>query len=175
MREYTDQEICQIIQDYDRIIQELRYGVEAFVRELVSLDSNDDWLCRLLALQHSGTGSATTHSSLHDLSDLLKNKKFKGMEYSSELQKGINEKLEEIDGIQKIHRCYMCLPRKEHEILQLLYEKFISWNEVAKELQISSRTIQRRRKRALNMIHSMYHSNLDVHEMINKNWIKADK
>ena len=34
-------------------------------------------------------------------------KKFKGMEYSSELQKGINEKLEEIDGIQKIHRCYM--------------------------------------------------------------------
>ena len=29
MREYTDQEICQIIQDYDRIIQELRYGVEA--------------------------------------------------------------------------------------------------------------------------------------------------
>lgn len=101
MREYTDQEICQIIQDYDRIIQELRYGVEAFVRELVSLDSNDDWLCRLLALQHSGTGSATTHSSLHDLSDLLKNKKFKGMEYSSELQKGINEKLEEIDGIQK--------------------------------------------------------------------------
>lgn len=62
MREYTDQEICQIIQDYDRIIQELRYGVEAFVRELVSLDSNDDWLCRLLALQHSGTGSATTHS-----------------------------------------------------------------------------------------------------------------
>ena len=150
MREYTDQEICQIIQDYDRIIQELRYVVEAFVRELASLDSNDDWLCRLLALQHSGTGSATTHSSLHDLSDLLKNKKFKGMEYSSELQKGINEKLEEIDGIQKIHRCYMCLPRKEHEILQLLYEKFISWNEVAKELQISSRTIQRRRKRALN-------------------------
>ena len=115
MREYTDQEICQIIQDYDRIIQELRYVVEAFVRELASLDSNDDWLCRLLALQHSGTGSATTHSSLHDLSDLLKNKKFKGMEYSSELQKGINEKLEEIDGIQKIHRCYMCLPRKEHE------------------------------------------------------------
>lgn len=155
MREYTDQEICQIIQDYDRIIQELRYVVEAFVRELASLDSNDDWLCRLLALQHSGTGSATTHSSLHDLSDLLKNKKFKGMEYSSELQKGINEKLEEIDGIQKIHRCYMCLPRKEHEILQLLYEKFISWNEVAKELQISSRTIQRRRKRALNMIHSI--------------------
>lgn len=99
MREYTDQEICQIIQDYDRIIQELRYVVEAFVRELASLDSNDDWLCRLLALQHSGTGSATTHSSLHDLSDLLKNKKFKGMEYSSELQKGINEKLEEIDGI----------------------------------------------------------------------------
>ena len=48
MREYTDQEICQIIQDYDRIIQELRYGVEAFVRELVSLDSNDDWLCSLL-------------------------------------------------------------------------------------------------------------------------------
>ena len=87
MREYTDQEICQIIQDYDRIIQELRYVVEAFVRELASLDSNDDWLCRLLALQHSGTGSATTHSSLHDLSDLLKNKKFKGMEYSSELQK----------------------------------------------------------------------------------------
>ena len=85
MREYTDQEICQIIQDYDRIIQELRYVVEAFVRELASLDSNDDWLCRLLALQHSGTGSATTHSSLHDLSDLLKNKKFKGMEYSSEL------------------------------------------------------------------------------------------
>lgn len=80
MREYTDQEICQIIQDYDRIIQELRYVVEAFVRELASLDSNDDWLCRLLALQHSGTGSATTHSSLHDLSDLLKNKKFKGME-----------------------------------------------------------------------------------------------
>lgn len=79
MREYTDQEICQIIQDYDRIIQELRYVVEAFVRELASLDSNDDWLCRLLALQHSGTGSATTHSSLHDLSDLLKNKKFKGM------------------------------------------------------------------------------------------------
>ena len=75
MREYTDQEICQIIQDYDRIIQELRYGVEAFVRELVSLDSNDDWLCSLLALQHSGTGSATTHSSLHDLSDLLKKKK----------------------------------------------------------------------------------------------------
>ena len=109
MREYTDQEICQIIQDYDRIIQELRYGVEAFVRELVSLDSNDDWLCSLLALQHSGTGSATTHSSLHDLSDLLKNKKFKGMEYASELQKGINEKLEEIDGIQKVHRCYMCL------------------------------------------------------------------
>ena len=103
MREYTDQEICQIIQDYDRIIQELRYGVEAFVRELVSLDSNDDWLCSLLALQHSGTGSATTHSSLHDLSDLLKNKKFKGMEYASELQKGINEKLEAIDGIQKIH------------------------------------------------------------------------
>lgn len=56
MREYTDQEICQIIQDYDRIIQELRYGVEAFVRELVSLDSNDDWLCSLLALQHSGNG-----------------------------------------------------------------------------------------------------------------------
>lgn len=80
MREYTDQEICQIIQDYDRIIQELRYVVEAFVRELASLDSNDDWLCRLLALQHSGTGSATTHSSLHDLSDLLKNKKFKGMD-----------------------------------------------------------------------------------------------
>ena len=77
MREDTDQEICQIIQDYDRIIQELRYGVEAFVRELVSLDSNDDWLCSLLALQHSGTGSATTHSSLHDLSDLLKNKNFK--------------------------------------------------------------------------------------------------
>ena len=50
MREYTDQEICQIIQDYDRIIQELRYVVEAFVRELASLDSNDDWLCRLLAL-----------------------------------------------------------------------------------------------------------------------------
>ena len=49
MREYTDQEICQIIQDYDRIIQELRYGVEAFVSELVSLDSNDDWLCSLLA------------------------------------------------------------------------------------------------------------------------------
>jgi hypothetical protein len=47
MREYTDQEICQIIQDYDRIIQELRYGVEAFVRELVSLDSNDDWLCSI--------------------------------------------------------------------------------------------------------------------------------
>lgn len=92
--QYTDQEICQIIQDYDRIIQELRYGVEAFVRELVSLDSNDDWLCSLLALQHSGTGSATTHSSLHDLSDLLKNKKFKGMEYASELQKGINEYLE---------------------------------------------------------------------------------
>lgn len=43
MREYTDQEICQIIQDYDRIIQELRYVVEAFVRELASLDSNDDW------------------------------------------------------------------------------------------------------------------------------------
>lgn len=77
MREYTDQEICQIIQDYDRIIQELRYGVEAFVRELVSLDSNDDWLCSILALQHSGTGSATTHSSLHDLSDLLKNKNLK--------------------------------------------------------------------------------------------------
>ena len=163
MREYTDQEICQIIQDYDRIIQELRYGVEAFVRELVSLDSNDDWLCSLLALQHSGTGSATTHSSLHDLSDLLKNKKFKGMEYASELQKGINEKLEAIDGIQKIHRCYMCLPRKEHEILQLLYEKSISWNEVAKALQIALQTVKRRRKHALNMIHSMYHSNLDVH------------
>lgn len=175
MREYTDQEICKIIQDYDRVIQELRYGVEAFVRELVSLDSNDDWLCRLLALQHSGTGSATTHSSLHDLSDLLKNKKFKGMEYSSELQKGINEKLEEIDGIQKIHRCYMCLPRKEHEILQLLYEKSISWNEVAKALQIALQTVKRRRKHALNMIHSMYHLNLDVHELINSNWIKADK
>ena len=173
MREYTDQEICQIIQDYDRIIQELRYGVEAFVRELVSLDSNDDWLCSLLALQHSGTGSATTHSSLHDLSDLLKNKKFKGMEYASELQKGINEKLEAIDGIQKIHRCYMCLPRKEHEILQLLYEKSISWNEVAKALQITLQTVKRRRKHAL--IHSMYHSNLDVHELINSNWIKADK
>lgn len=156
MREYTDQEICQIIQDYDRIIQELRYGVEAFVRELVSLDSNDDWLCSLLALQHSGTGSATTHSSLHDLSDLLKNKKFKGMEYASELQKGINEKLEAIDGIQKIHRCYMCLPRKEHEILQLLYEKSISWNEVAKALQITLQTVKRRRKHALNMIHSMW-------------------
>ena len=47
MREYTDQEICQIIQDYDRIIQELRYVVEAFVRELASLDSNDDWLCSI--------------------------------------------------------------------------------------------------------------------------------
>lgn len=175
MREYTDQEICQIIQDYDRIIQELRYGVEAFVRELVSLDSNDDWLCSLLALQHSGTGSATTHSSLHDLSDLLKNKKFKGMEYASELQKGINEKLEAIDGIQKIHRYYMCLPRKEHEILQLLYEKSISWNEVAKALQIALQTVKRRRKHALNMIHSMYHLNLDVHELINSNWIKADK
>ena len=52
MREYTDQEICQIIQDYDRIIQELRYGVEAFVRELVSLDSNDDWLCSQIGRAH---------------------------------------------------------------------------------------------------------------------------
>ena len=106
---------------------------------------------------------------------MLKNKKFKGMEYASELQKGINEKLEAIDGIQKIHRCYMCLPRKEHEILQLLYEKSISWNEVAKALQITLQTVKRRRKHALNMIHSMYHSNLDVHELINSNWIKADK
>lgn len=47
MREYTDQEICQIIQDYDRIIQELRYGVEAFVRELVSLDSTIRWKVRV--------------------------------------------------------------------------------------------------------------------------------
>jgi DNA-directed RNA polymerase specialized sigma subunit len=69
----------------------------------------------------------------------------------------------------------MCLPRKEHEILQLLYEKSISWNEVAKALQIALQTVKRRRKHALNMIHSMYHSNLDVHELINKNWIKADK
>lgn len=66
-------------------------------------------------------------------------------------------------------------PRKEHEILQLLYEKFISWNEVAKELQISSRTNPKKAKTCIEYDPFMYHSNLDVHELINKNWIKADK
>lgn len=39
MREYTDQEICQIIQDYDRIIQELRYVVEKRMFFALWLDS----------------------------------------------------------------------------------------------------------------------------------------
>ena len=73
--QYTDQEICCIIRDYDQMIQDIRHRIESLARELWDLDSNDDWLCKLLSLQHQETGTITTHTDHHDLSDLLKSKK----------------------------------------------------------------------------------------------------
>lgn len=87
--QYTDQEICCIIRDYDQMIQDIRHRIESLARELWDLDSNDDWLCKLLSLQHQETGTITTHTDHHDLSDLLKSKKLKGLQYAKELQEGI--------------------------------------------------------------------------------------
>ena len=64
--QYTDQEICCIIRDYDQMIQDIRHRIESLARELWDLDSNDDWLCKLLSLQHQETGTITTHTDHHD-------------------------------------------------------------------------------------------------------------
>lgn len=70
--QYTDKEICCIIRDHDQMIQDIRHRIESLARELWDLDSNDDWLCKLLSLQHQETGTITTHTNHRDLSDLLK-------------------------------------------------------------------------------------------------------
>lgn len=87
--QYTDKEICCIIRDHDQMIQDIRHRIESLARELWDLDSNDDWLCKLLSLQHQETGTITTHTNHRDLSDLLKSKKSKGLQYARELQEGI--------------------------------------------------------------------------------------
>ena len=103
--QYTDQEICCIIRDYDQMIQDIRHRIESLARELWDLDSNDDWLCKLLSLQHQETGTITTHTDHHDLSDLLKSKKLKGLQYAKELQEGIEIEMQKMESIQQIYRC----------------------------------------------------------------------
>ena len=154
--QYTDQEICCIIRDYDQMIQDIRHRIESLARELWDLDSNDDWLCKLLSLQHQETGTITTHTDHHDLSDLLKSKKLKGLQYAKELQEGIEIEMQKMESIQQLYRCYMELPRREHELLCCLYEKSMSWNALQKKYKISKNTFIRRRKNALNMIRKIY-------------------
>lgn len=154
--QYTDQEICCIIRDYDQMIQDIRHRIESLARELWDLDSNDDWLCKLLSLQHQETGTITTHANHRDLSDLLKSKKSKGLQYAKELQEGIEIEMQKMESIQQLYRCYMELPRREHELLCCLYEKAMSWNALQKKYKISKNTFIRRRKNALNMIRKIY-------------------
>lgn len=137
------------------MIQDIRHRIESLARELWDLDSNDDWLCKLLSLQHQETGTITTHTNHRDLSDLLKSKKSKGLQYARELQEGIEIEMQKMESIQQLYHCYMELPRKEHELLCCLYENPCHGMHYRKISNIKE-YIYEEKKNALNMIRKIY-------------------
>lgn len=157
------EKIIKIIQKYGAMVQDLDYQMKNIVNECVHLNQN---IYRYAAFQSKGYENIGYGSNTSNLGDVLKKMNYEEQKYYQELEESLEELLQEMNFIRRIHLCYMSLPFKEHELLRMMYEEKLSWNTLIKELDISRSTVSRRRSYAIKLIQIAYASDLSNTEIL---------
>lgn len=157
------EKIIKIIQKYGVMVQDLDYQMKNIVNECVHLNQN---IYQYAAFQSKGYENIGYGSNISNLGDVLKKMNYEEQKYYQELEESLEELLQEMNFIRRIHLCYMSLPFKEHELLRMMYEEKLSWNTLIKELDISRSTVSRRRSYAIKLIQIAYASDLSNTEIL---------
>ena len=101
---------------------------------------NLNLVCNLpekLSIEIFGTSLKIVHGSPKSVVEQIHEKDKELIDkYAKELQEGIEIEMQKMESIQQLYRCYMELPRREHELLCCLYEKSMSWNALQKKYKI---------------------------------------
>lgn len=159
----TNEQIIEIIQNYQSLIAKFEIQKKIIIDEYAKLDENVYTYASFTSMDYEKGGYG---GNISDLLEVIKRMEKKECEYRKDIEEMLQELLQNISFIRRVHLCYMALPYEQYELLKSLYEERISWGKLSEKLQMSISTISRKRCRALKMIQIVCESELSNKEIL---------
>lgn len=162
MKEINESEVKLILHSYEDRRREIHERIMSMIKEL---GETDGMIYEMSVSSPRITDMPKQKGRINDLNDVLSRYKSSLHERILEVNQSIRQLTEEEEALNRVWSCYQALRGEEYKVLRRLFVERQPWKTVEIECGMSSGSLQRIQKRALQKIIDMYNSPYSITEI----------
>lgn len=169
-KQIYDELIIETLSNYKNMSAQITSNIESILMNL----SGDEELMTVASMPGKSGENDGKSNSFHDLSDVYDDFLKLKERQATEIRIQIRELIEKQETLNRIMACYYVLPLELQEVLDYLYISSTNLKEgkinYIEKYQCEIRTIERRRKRAIESIKLLYKKDWSKEELFKKEY-----
>lgn len=162
MKEINESEVKLILHSYETRHREIHERIMSMMKEL---GETDGMIYEMSVSSPRITDMPKQKGGTKDLYEVFSRYKSSLQERILEMNQGIRQLTEEEEALNRVWSCYQALRGEEYDVLRRLFVERQPWKTVEIECGISSGSLQRMQKRALQKVIDMYNSPYSITEI----------